>query len=365
MKNLVTLSVGSILALAAVEASAHHSRANFDLDTVNTYEGTVTKVAWNNPHTAFFIETKGPDGKPLEVRFEGNSIATMTRRGWNKETLKVGDKVVFKGNPDRNPNHHFVYMVSATRGDGSAIGGGFRQVAAATTGSSDFTGVWRPAMRMGGAAPAARPAGTAGAAAAPAANANRSVLLGSPTPRNYAVTPKGAASYAKFNGDEDPRNNCVPESLPEAISTAPYEFQIIKRPDGDYEVINENYAARRVIHMNQKAPPAGTKRDYDGYSVGRMEGKELVVETTLFSPQPWGNDAGLDSSDKKHMLERYSLDDEGKTLSVTYTQTDPEYLAKPVVETIRWSLTGEQKIASEWQQCDPAAGNRHLTEAKK
>jgi hypothetical protein len=291
------------------------------------------------------VQTKGADGKPMELEVEGNSIATMARRGWTKESLKVGDQVVVKGNPDRNPNRRFVYLNSMTKAGGAAIGGAFRQATNATAGGSkDFTGVWRPTAGPGG-------AGGAG---------GRSVLLSSPQPSNFAVTAKGKASYAKFNGEADPRNDCVPESLPAAISTTPYLFQIERRNNGDYEIINENYAARRVIHMSEKAPPAGTKRDYDGYSVGRMEGNVLVVDTTLFSPQPWGNDAGLDSGEQKRIVERYSMEDEGKTLVISYTQTDPEYLAQPVNRTLRWQLQAQDKLQTEWSDCDPEAGRRHI-----
>lgn len=356
MRTLVSIGVASVLAISASAVFAHHSRANFDLDTTVQYEGTVTRFWWKNPHTAIHIETTGPDGKPLEVRFEGNSVATMARQGWNKDSLKVGDKVTVTGNPDRNPKDHFVYLTGVMREDGTRIGSGFQQQAAATEGSADFTGVWRPMFSFGG-------GGAAGGGGG--ANSGRSVLLGSPMPSNFKVTPKGAASYARFDGADDPRNNCIPESLVEAISTVPYQFQIIRRPNGDFETINENYAARRVIHMNQSAPPAGTEPDYDGYSIGRMEGDGMVVESTLFSPQPWGNDAGLDSSDQLHVVERYSLEDEGKTLVITYTQTDPVYLAEPVTRTLRWALTGADKLATEWDvsTCDPAAGRRHLDEA--
>lgn len=369
MKSLITISVSSVLALAAVDVCAHHSRANFDLDKVLEYEGTVTRYAWTNPHTAIYVKAKTADGKTIDVEFEGNSISTMMRRGWNKDSLKVGDRVVVKGNPDRDPSRHFLYFNSVAKVDGTSVGTGFQQAADATVGSMDFTGVWRPIFGMGGGGQASAGAGSGAAAGAgggaAAGGGGRAILLGSPKPSNYPVTPKGAASYAKFAYGDDPRNDCVPESLPAAISTAPYQFQIERHGNGDYEIVNENYAARRVIHMNQKAPPTGTKRDYDGYSIGHMEGKVLVVDTTLFSPQPWGNDTALDSGERKHVVERYSLQEDGKALVISYTQTDPEYLAKPVNQTLRWKLETDKKLAAEWSNCSTEAGRRHLVDGSK
>jgi len=355
----ITLGLAAVATLAAAGALAHHSRANFDLDKTVQYEGTVTRFSWTNPHTGIDLEVKDANGKPFDLKVEGNSIATMMRRGWTQNTLKVGDHVIIKGNPDR-VNSHFLYFTGVERVGGAAIAAGFQQAPDATAGSKDFSGVWRPVFNMGGGG-----AGGGGPGAGANSRANRAILLGGPKPSNYPVTAKGAASYARFNGKDDPRNNCVPESLPSAISSIPYLFQIEHHPNGDYETVHENYAARRVIHMNQKAPPAGTKPDFQGYSIGHMEGAVLVVDTTLFSPQPWGNDTGLDSGAQKHIVERYSLEDGGKTLVVSYTQTDPEYLAQPVTRSLRWKLVAQDKLQSEWAHCSKEAGNRHIIEEAK
>ncbi len=51
----------------------------------------------------------------------------------------------------------------------------------------------------------------------------------------------------------------------------------------------------------------------------------------------WGIHAGLDSSDQKYMVERYSLEDDGMTLKILITVTDPVYLSEPLV--IDYSMT--------------------------
>ena len=50
------------------------------------------------------------------------------------------------------------------------------------------------------------------------------------------------------------------------------------------------------------------------------------METRGFSPDKWGNAAGLDSSDKKIVTERYELSRDGLKMDVSYTISDPVYL---------------------------------------
>ncbi len=68
-----------------------------------------------------------------------------------------------------------------------------------------------------------------------------------------------------------------------------------------------------------------------GHSVGWFEGDELVVETTNFTARRWGVYVGIDSSDQKQLVERYSLAEDGTVLKVLMTVTDPEYLTAPAI----------------------------------
>ena len=44
---------------------------------------------------------------------------------------------------------------------------------------------------------------------------------------------------------------------------------------------------------------------------GVVQGDELVVETTNFAADRWGSHTGIDSSEQKHLVERYSLGNGG------------------------------------------------------
>jgi len=73
-----------------------------------------------------------------------------------------------------------------------------------------------------------------------------------------------------------------------------------------------------------------------GHSAGWFEGDELVVETTNFVVDKWGSHTGIDSSVQKHLIERYSLSNNGMKLNVVMTVTDPVYLAEPVTFSRHW-----------------------------
>jgi hypothetical protein len=80
--------------LAAAPLFAHHSfAAEFDSDKEVTLSGTVTKVEWMNPHARFYIEAKDDSGKIVNWEFELGSPNALLRKGWTRNSLKVGDAV--------------------------------------------------------------------------------------------------------------------------------------------------------------------------------------------------------------------------------------------------------------------------------
>jgi|ERR1700756_2496102 Family of unknown function (DUF6152) len=77
-------------------AAAHHSAAAYDQEHPQSLGGTVRQVNWTNPHISFVIETDAKDGKPSETWvFEASSPAVLTRSGWTKRSLQVGDHATF------------------------------------------------------------------------------------------------------------------------------------------------------------------------------------------------------------------------------------------------------------------------------
>jgi len=104
MKMQTKLSVSSaalvlVLALAARPASAHHAfAAEFDAKKPVKLRGTVTKMEWINPHAWIHIDVKKADGSGVdEWMIEAGTPNTLLRRGFTKDSLKVGTEILVDG----------------------------------------------------------------------------------------------------------------------------------------------------------------------------------------------------------------------------------------------------------------------------
>jgi hypothetical protein len=109
---------------AAGTAFAHHSYVMFDGSRTLTVMGTVAKIEWMNPHVYVWVyvrDDKAPNGYDLYA-FENGSTNVLARMGWNKESLKVGEKVSVEYWPlrDGRTGGHFL---KATQEDGHVLPG--------------------------------------------------------------------------------------------------------------------------------------------------------------------------------------------------------------------------------------------------
>jgi len=79
----------------AIPAAAHHSFAMFDQTKVMTLEGTVRQFQWANPHA--FIELDVVSGaRARRWAIELNSPNNLTRQGWRRSSLKVGERITVR-----------------------------------------------------------------------------------------------------------------------------------------------------------------------------------------------------------------------------------------------------------------------------
>ena len=80
-------------------ASAHHAEVGIDTNTLVELQGTVTEFSWRNPHVYITVDTVGDAGESDEWTVQTSSTLTMTRVGWTRDSLSVGDRVTVRANP--------------------------------------------------------------------------------------------------------------------------------------------------------------------------------------------------------------------------------------------------------------------------
>jgi hypothetical protein len=102
---VAVLGVAAVLA-PPVPAIGHHSfAAEYDRSKAVTLSGPVTKVEWMNPHVFFYMDVKDADGKVANWAIELANPASLYRRGWKKEALRIGGTAVVQGSLAKDGSH--------------------------------------------------------------------------------------------------------------------------------------------------------------------------------------------------------------------------------------------------------------------
>jgi hypothetical protein len=106
LKGPVTAALLAAALAAAWPAGAHHSFAMYDRTKTATAKGTVKNFQWTNPHVILWlvVESAG-GGAPQEWSFETTSPGVLTRAGWTRQSIKVGDRVSVEYDPLRDGSH--------------------------------------------------------------------------------------------------------------------------------------------------------------------------------------------------------------------------------------------------------------------
>ena len=328
----------SAVLLVAAAAEGHHSRSAFDIKTVVEMEGTVTEVAWTNPHYYLSINVPDESGSATAWTFEGHSIPGLVRNGWSRDTVTVGSRVRVAANPNKDADVRFALLNHVTRTDGKTYYS-FKptqeisaQPKPPLAPSTDFTGTWRLIRSL------------------------ERNLVGFGPPTHWPLTSRGRAELESYDPEQDPSLACEPRGLPRMLAW-PYAMTWIEGPSG-IDIAIEHATDKRRLH----ATPG--LADQDPIGMGRSTINErsdaaLVVRTVGFDGKHWGLGTGISSGDRKALTERYELLDDGYRMQLTYSVEDPEYLTEPVEETLFYAKVHDYEFAAE-PPCDVRTARRHL-----
>ncbi len=168
------------------------------------------------------------------------------------------------------------------------------------------------------------------------------------------VKPDALAAAAKWKAADEMTVSraCAAPSIVYAIQ-GPFPFQIIQ--GSEFIVFRYEYFDQvRIVFMDGRGHlPDDAPHSKTGDSIGRWDGDELVVDTTHLEAATITNN-GLDHSDNIHVIERYKLSPDGKTLTATQWFEDPEVLDNNGARVIQWRLKPGDYIYP--YDCDPAFG---------
>ena len=88
---------------AGARLLAHHSfAAEFDASKAIRVTGTLAKVEWTNPHTYFYVDAKDETGAIVRWACESGAPGALSRRGFKRSLLKLGDTLIVDGYRAKN-----------------------------------------------------------------------------------------------------------------------------------------------------------------------------------------------------------------------------------------------------------------------
>lgn len=142
---------------------------------------------------------------------------------------------------------------------------------------------------------------------------------------------------------------CLPPSVVYAIQ-GPFPFEIVQTPAlivFRYEYFDQ---VRLIFMDGRPHPPEDAPHSKTGFSTGRWEGGDLVIDTSHLAASTITNN-GLDHTDDVRMVERYRLAEDGAALHATQWFSDPAVLETDGARYITWTRRDGEYIYP--YECDP------------
>jgi hypothetical protein len=142
------------------------------------------------------------------------------------------------------------------------------------------------------------------------------------------LTPEALAAVETFDYlEHDPTIDCKPKGMP-VVMEQPYPIEFVAA--GDRVLLRiEEYDLVRTIHVGNVPDEAEQPFTPLGFSVGRMEGRDLVVETTKINSGTFDT-IGIPLSLEARLEERFAPSDDGSTMEYLLVVHDPVYFTAPV-----------------------------------
>jgi hypothetical protein len=322
LRLTVARSIACILVFSALPSisAAHHSRVEF-ADEVQELEGRLVDLVWLNPHPALFLEIVNDAGEQETWRVEAHTgVRVYNRMGVTPDLFTIGETLTVAGHVSTRRDKHFLgtNVLLANNAEVRL--------------SRDGPAYWSAQSVIGtdGGVPANEEA------LQNAGSENRGLF------RVWSVAPAGRSqsfpyTQAALDGRAGwhPADNaiarCEQPGMPVTMG-APLPIRFID--EGDTITLHTVYFdTRRTIHISDAADPESQPATHLGYSVGRWEGRTLIVDTTRINYPYVDNEARTPQSETVEIVERFTLSEDQSRLDYALVITDPVTFTEPATRT--------------------------------
>lgn len=171
------------------------------------------------------------------------------------------------------------------------------------------------------------------------------------------LTPEAEAWHAEYLMHYDqPNVRCASPGIAAMVAWGAYPFEIIENPERLTFIYEFDSEVRRIF-LDGREPPEFYPHSGMGFSTGRWEGNNLVVDTTLLA-QNTRDFRGEPVSEQARLEEVYTLSDDGQTMTAVITLHDPDNYRRPPIRRRAWSRKEDATIYP--NECDPDSFFRQM-----
>jgi hypothetical protein len=163
-------------------------------------------------------------------------------------------------------------------------------------------------------------------------------------PDQFPIQPWAAELFQQRlagGGKDDPIAHCKPTGLP-LLNAVPVPFKLVQMPDLVVILYEENQVFRQIF-LDGRKPVEDPVPQALGYSTGRWEGRDLVVDTSGFSDRHWLDAMGHPLTERLRLTERFRRPDAGH-LEIETTIDDPGAYTKPFTYTLKLTLQPDDDL---------------------
>lgn len=347
MNSMLYRSVFLAAGVCSASAYAHHSViAHFDNTREIELRGEVVEFKLRSPHASIVLDGMAyENGEPLSGtserwEIESDSLPGLRRNGITADSILPGDPLTVAISPHKGSGLNFGHVNGRTL--------------RAALESERVSAALQPELET-------RELDTLESLWRSRGYPNRD---DTPLP----LSEDGRAAWESYDPRKSPAGRCESQNIP-GVFSPPYLFDL--RVNEDVVVLhNEAYGVRREVPLGEAYASPASSGEF-GEARATLEDDALIVESRNYPPSGWGlgiathlNGGGADvpSSDQKTVVERYSLSDDGRTLVLDYTLSDPVYLSRAYDGRFEFVRISEDTPMYPYE-CDPESAAMFSREA--